>query len=140
MPREEIDVIVAEYEAMSRRDWPSVFSRAHPDFEFKGPDRGLGGGSISRGREQSRRDVEAFFSTFDEMIVEPEQFHERGDRIVVFTVMRSRPRGSNATIETRVGNLWVMRDGRPCRLEIYPEPDKAMRAAERALEPAKPWE
>jgi ketosteroid isomerase-like protein len=140
MPQEEIDVILAEYAAMSRGDWPDVFSRAHPDFEFKGPDRGLGGGSVTRGREQSRKDVETFFSTFDEVNIEPQEFHERGDCIAVFIVMRMRPRGSSATGEIRIGNVWMMRDGKPCRLEIYPEPDRALRAAERTLEPARPWD
>ena len=140
MSEEAIEAIYAEYAAMSRRDWPAVFADAHPDFEFKGPDRGLGGGSVTRGRDQSRKDVETFFSTFDEVTIEPQEFHERGDCIAVVIVMRMRPRGSSATPEIRIGNLWMMRDGKPCRLEIHPEPEAAMKAAERALTPARPWE
>jgi ketosteroid isomerase-like protein len=139
MSETDIDVILAEYEAMCRGDWPDVFSRANPDFEFQPPSGGIGGGVI-QGRERSRRDIEEFFSPYEEVILEPEEFHERGDCIAVVLRMRTRPRGSTATVETRLGNLWVMRDGKPARLEIHPEPEAALRAAERALEPARPWE
>ena len=135
-----IELIHAEYDAMMRQDWPDVFSRAHPDFEFKPPERGLAGGSVTHGREQARGDIESFFSPFEEIVIEPTEFHERGDCIAVYFTMRTRPHGSSKMIETSLGHLWVMREGRPARLEIHPQPDRALRAAERALEPAKPWE
>ena len=139
MPQAEIDLILAEYEAMSRGDWDNVFSRAHPDFEFQPPARGIGGGVI-QGCERARRDVQEFFSPHEEVTFEPQEFHEHGDRIAVVLRMCTRPRGSNAKIETRLGNVWEVRDGKLVRLEIHPQPEAAIRAAERALEPARPWE
>jgi ketosteroid isomerase-like protein len=135
-----IDLIMAEYEAMNRMDWPDVFSRAHPDFEFKPPERGLSGGGVTRGREQARDDIQTFFSPFEEVSIEPQEFHERGDRIAVFFVMRTRPRGSSAMIETRLGHLWVTREDKLARLEIHPQAEDALKAAERALAPARSWE
>jgi ketosteroid isomerase-like protein len=72
-----------------------------------------------------------FFSPFEEVQIEPPEIHERGDRIAVFFVMRTRPHGSSAMVEIRAGHLWVMRDGRPASLEVFPERDDALRAAER---------
>jgi hypothetical protein len=72
--------------------------------------------------------------------IEPQAFHERGDQIAVFFVMRTRPKGSSAMIETRLGHLWVTREDKLARLEIHPQPDEALKAAERALEPARPWD
>jgi ketosteroid isomerase-like protein len=65
---------------------------------------------------------------FDEVVVEPEQFFERGDHIVVFVLMRFRPRGSNAAPEIRIAHLWTMRDGKAARCELFPQREKALEA------------
>jgi ketosteroid isomerase-like protein len=131
MPSEAIDLIQAEYEAMNRQDWEAVFRRAEPDFEFRPPDRGLGAG-VTRGRERAREDIKAFFSPFEEVIIEAEEIHDRGDRIVVFFRLRTRPRGSSAMVEIRAGHLWTLRDGNLAGLAIFPEREKALEAAEAA--------
>ena len=64
--------------------------------------------------------------------VQAQEIHERGDRIAVFFVLRTRPRGSTAMVEIRAGHLWTMRDGKPASLEVFPEREKALAAAERA--------
>jgi ketosteroid isomerase-like protein len=137
---EAIEAIHAEYDAMMRQDWPDVFSRAHPDFEFKPPDGGLAGGHVTRGREQARADIEAFFGPFEEVVIEPTEFHERGQCIAVYFTMRTRPHGSSGMVVTSLGHLWVMRDDKLARLEIHPQAEDALRAAERALAPARPWD
>jgi ketosteroid isomerase-like protein len=124
-----IEALLVEYDAIGRQDWDELFRNAQPDFEFKPPDRGLGA-AISRGREKAREDIRTFFSPFEEIIIEPQEFHERGDRIAVYFVLRTRPRGSTAMVEIRAGHLWIMRDGKPARLEIHPEREKALEAAE----------
>ena len=125
-----IDTLYAEYDAWNRMDWDEMFSGAHEDFEFRPPARGLGPGT-ARGRENAREAVMQFFSPFEEVQIEPQEIHERGDRIAVFFVMRTRPHGSTAMVEIRAGHLWVMRDGRAESLEIFPEREDALRAAER---------
>jgi ketosteroid isomerase-like protein len=129
MSQADIDTLLAEYEAMGRQDWPAMFRGAHPDFEFKPPDRGLGAGS-AHGRDNAREAVQTFFSPFEEVVIEPQEFHERGDRIAVFFLLRTRPRGSSAMVEIRAGHVWTMREGKPTRLEVFPEREKALAAAE----------
>jgi ketosteroid isomerase-like protein len=129
MSQADNELILAEYEAMGRMDWEEVFRRTHDDFEFKPPERGLGAGT-ARGRENARDAVKTFFSPFEEVVIEPQEFHERGDRIAVFFLMRTRPHGSTAMVEIRAGHVWTMRDGKPARLEVFPEREKALEAAE----------
>jgi hypothetical protein len=33
-------------------------------------------------------------------------------------------------VEIRAGHVWTMRDGKPARLEVFPEREKALAAAE----------
>ncbi len=128
----------AEYEAMSRRDWDGVFCDVHPDFELRTPDRGLGAVTY-KGREEARRAFEDFFEPFEEVAADPQEFFERGDRIVVFFLLRSRPTGSNAVVEIRAGHLWTLRDGRAARLEIFPEREKALKGAGLSHQDAHPY-
>ena len=70
-----------------------------------------------------------FFEPFEEVEAEPQDVFESGDRIVVFFLLRSRPRGSSAIVEIRGADLWTMRDGKAARLEIFPQRERALKAA-----------
>jgi ketosteroid isomerase-like protein len=124
MSQADLETLRAEYGAISRGHF---FPDVHPDFELKTPDRAIGPKTY-RGAEEARRAFEDFFEPFEEAVVEPQEFFESGDRIVAFFVQRARPRGSTAMVEIRAGHLWTMRDGKPARLEIFPEREKALEA------------
>lgn len=128
MSQADVDTLRAGYEAFSRGDWDAVLSAAHPDFELKTADRVTNPGTY-RGLNEVRRFFEDLFDPFEEVVAEPQEFFERGDRIVVLVLVRLRPRGSSAVIENRIGHLWTMRDGKAVRFEIFPEREKALEAA-----------
>ena len=128
MAQAETDLLRAEYEAMSRRDWDAFLATSHPDFELRPPALDPVAG-VQHGRDATRRAFQAFFEPFDEISVEPERFFEAGDRVVVYFVQRSRPRGSNAVVVVRAAHVWTMRAGRPIRLEIFPRREAALEAA-----------
>jgi uncharacterized protein len=128
VPQPEIDTIRAAYEAVTRGDWDAVFQAAPPDFEVETAQRVISPGTY-RGREEARRFFEDLFEPFEEIVIEPEKFLENGDRIVAYVVVRSRPSGSSAVVENRIGHLWTIRDGEIARLQIFPERSKALEAA-----------
>ena len=128
MPQADIEMLRAGYEAFSRGDWDSVLRYAHPEIELKTADRIVSPGTY-RGPDELRRFFEDLFEPFEEVVVEPERFIEHRDLIVVLVVVRSRPRGSSAVVENRIGHVWTMRDGEAIRFEIFPEREKALEAA-----------
>src|SRR5688500_13211476 len=113
--------------AVSRGDWDAVFLHVHPDFEWKTPD-GVPLAGTYRGPEEVRRFFEDRWQAFEDVTVEPEEFFESGDRIVVFARSRLRPSGTTAVVENRFGHLWTMRDGRAARCEVFPRGEKALEA------------
>jgi ketosteroid isomerase-like protein len=127
MTQADIEMLRAQYEAMNRG---AFFHTVPPDFELKTPDAGPEAGTTHRGPDEAKQAFEDFFEPYEEVIIEPQKFFERGDRIVVFFLLRSRPKGSSAVVEIRAGHLWTMRDSRPARCEIFPEREKALEAAE----------
>ena len=124
----EIDALRAEYEAMSRQEWDSVLTRAHPDFELKTPSEGLDEGVV-RGAEKARLAFAEFFGPYESVSVEPEEFFVGDRQTVVFFVQRVRPSGSSGMLERRAAHLWSMRDGQVTRLEIFPRREAALEAA-----------
>ena len=128
MSQADIEALRVIYEAVSRGDWNAVFLQVHPDFEWKTPD-GVPLAGTYRGPEQVRRFFEDRWQAFEDVTVEPEEFFESGNRIVVFARSRLRPSGTTAVIENRLGHLWTMREGKAARCEVFSQGEKALEAA-----------
>jgi ketosteroid isomerase-like protein len=127
MSQADIETLRAGYEAVNRDDWNEAFDFAHPEFELKTADRIVNPGTY-RGPEEVRRFFEDLLEPFEQVVIEPEEFFERGDQIVVFVLLRFRPTGSSAVVENRIGHLWTMREGKATRLELFPRREDALDA------------
>jgi len=121
----DIETLRLAYEAASRGDWEAVLEPMDPDVEVKTIRSGT-----HRGHEEVRRFLEDMTAPFEEIVFEPEEFFERGDRIVVFLRQKARPSGADRMIENRVGHLWTMRKGKPVRCETFPRREDALEAVE----------
>ena len=66
---------------------------------------------------------------FDAWILEPLEFFESGDQIVVIVRHRLRPKGTIGEFEYRNGQIWTFRDGMIQSLLQYPNPEEALEAA-----------
>ena len=127
MSRADIELLRAGYEAFSRGDWEFAFREAHPDLEFVTAGRAMHPGTY-HGRDEARRFFEDLFEPFEEVVVEPQEFFERGDQILALVLVRSRPRGSSAVVENRIAHPWTMRDGKAVRFQIFPERARGLEA------------
>jgi uncharacterized protein len=128
MSQENVEIVRSIYEAFNRGDWDAVFRDLHPDFELTTPARGLDAGTF-RGREEGQGYWEDFFAPYEAVTVEPEEFFERGEQLVVFVRTRLRPKGSGAEFEVQTGHLWTFRDGTAVSLRLFPEHEEALEAA-----------
>jgi len=125
MSQADIETLRLAYEAASRGDWEAVLEPMDPDVVLKTIRTGT-----HRGHEEVRRAFEDMTAAFEEIVFEPEEFFERGDRIVVFLRQEARPSGADRMIENRVGHLWTMRKGKPVRCETFPRREDALEAVE----------
>jgi uncharacterized protein len=127
MSEADIEMLRSGYEAFSRGDWEAALASAHPDLEMKTADRVTSPGTY-RGVAVVTRFLQDFLEPFEEILIEPEEFFEKDDRIVALVRIRLRPRGSSAVVQNRIGHLWTVRDGKVVGLEIFPEREKALDA------------
>ncbi|HVS28356.1 MAG TPA: nuclear transport factor 2 family protein [Solirubrobacteraceae bacterium] len=81
-----------------------------------------------RGHEGVRRFWADLLSVWDEYLVEPEEFMDLGDQVVVITRIRARS-PSGVKIEETWSGLFDMRDGRIVRFRGFTDRDGALEAA-----------
>jgi uncharacterized protein len=64
---------------------------------------------------------------FDGLEIEPEEFLDGGDRVVVVSTMSGRGRGSGAETEQRLVSVWTFREGKIVRHDSFTDRDEALR-------------
>jgi ketosteroid isomerase-like protein len=82
-----------------------------------------------RGQAGVRRWLAELSELFDGLRIEPEEFVDGGDKVVVVSTMRGRGRGSGAETEQALVSLWTFRDGKVVRHDSFTERGEALRAA-----------
>src|SRR5829696_6994785 len=128
MSQADIEDLRGRYEAVSQGDRAAAFRDVHPGFTLQTADRVPNAGTYLGGEDATRFLLD-LWEPFEEVTLQPQEFIETGDRIVVILRVRFRHRGSASTVENRIAALWTMRDGKPVRCEMYPQPEKALEAA-----------
>jgi ketosteroid isomerase-like protein len=127
MSQENVEVLRRGYEAWNRGDRNLAFESLEPEFELQLPEGGMNVGSF-QGREGVTKLFEDYLEVFDSFRMEPEEFFEADDRIVVFVRTPARGKGSGVEVEFRPAHVWTMRAGKAVRLEVFPERKKALEA------------
>lgn len=127
MSHENVEILRRMYKAAAGGDWGSVVREyAHPDWEARfvaGP-----GAGTYRGHEAFLAALSDVTAAFDAWIVEPLEFFESGDQIVVIVRHRLRATGTDSEFEYRNGQIWTVRDGKIQSLLQYPTPEEALEA------------
>ena len=65
---------------------------------------------------------------FDALRLEPEEFIDAGDQIVVSLHQRIRGKGSGAEVVGHIAHVWTMREGAVLRLRIFGDKESALEA------------
>jgi ketosteroid isomerase-like protein len=88
-----------------------------PDIEWRPLD---GEGNIVHGHEAARRAMERWLESWDGYWLQPEEFIERGDEVIVLVREGGRGSASGVGIERRYANVWTFRGDRVVRFHAMP--------------------
>jgi ketosteroid isomerase-like protein len=127
MSQENVEIVRRIYEAFNEGDFARAVEPASPDFEFVPDEREIIG--VFQGREKVQRYLEDQADVFDENQVQPEEFFDKDDQVIVFIRVRGRGRGSGVELDVRIAHVWTFRAGKPVRCEVFAERDKVLEAA-----------
>ena len=131
MSQENVEIVRRGYEMFSEGNFEGLTDLISDEAEL--PDGGgLGVGDTAAG---SRRGPDGFLAgshdaldAFEDYRVEPQEFIDAGDAVVVPVRISGRGRASGATLEVHLVHLWVLRNGRAIRNEIYRTTAEALEA------------
>jgi ketosteroid isomerase-like protein len=125
MSAENVQVLRDGYAAFARQDIPAVMAAFDETIEWNVPDS-LPIGGTYRGHDG----VGAFFrelpNRWQQIAIEPEEFVDGGDTIVV--VARLRATGPGGSLDQKVIHLWRMMDGRATSFTEYSDTARALQA------------
>jgi uncharacterized protein len=131
---QEITDLRAAYAAFNRGDINAAVKPLDPGIEWTEPAEFPGGGTY-HGVDGAKRYLAQSRAGADAVHSEPEQFIVVGDRIVVYVYARVRPKGSNATQEIRLADVYRFRNGKAVEMRAFSDRQAAL---EWANAPTKP--
>ena len=126
MSQKNVEIVRRGYEQMSKTG-ELVWELIDPEIEVHDPPVGPDS-RVYHGHEGFRAAFANVEESFDEYRFEAEEFHDVGDDVVVFVLMRGRGKGSGLDVEARIAHLWTLRDGKAVRVRVL-ERDRALEAA-----------
>jgi ketosteroid isomerase-like protein len=128
MSQENVEMVKRATESLARREH-GMTDLFDPNVELHGTVGGLEEGKILRGLSEITRAFDAEFDeVWDEHRIEPQQFIDAGDRVVVLQREYQRSKsGAELVIDT--ASILDVRDGRIVRMQGYMNPAEALEAA-----------
>jgi ketosteroid isomerase-like protein len=108
---ENVEIVRAGLEAFAEGGVDALVEMLPPEFEFTTPPELASEPGTYRGHDGVRRYFDEFYEAMDEIRVEPQQFHDLGDKVAVeFTLHAS---GRTTGIETTIDavQLWDVTGG-----------------------------
>src|SRR5688572_15688052 len=109
MSRENVDRVLAGYDAVNRGDLEAAVAGLSPDFQLRPPPI-LPDADVYHGPEGFRRFWQTWIDSFDDFRVEIEEVIDAGDTVVVMAAVCGR--GKDSGVETRspsFPHVWTFR-------------------------------
>ena len=126
MSQENVKMVKTAIDAYSRQDWDALFQDAAPGFELD-MSRAVGPLHGVFDLDQVRRVLAEFAEYWEFVRIEPHEFIEAGDLVVVPWTAHAKGR-DGIDVVSRVAVVWTIRDGAIERVTMYQERQDALEA------------
>lgn len=120
---------LASNEAFNRQDFESAFHGFHPELEWHTV-ADVPGPRVMRGRDAAVAAFRGLLEEFPDWRVEPQEFLEAGEAILVRNVGMGTGRESGVPITQPFTQVWTFRERRPILIREYLDHGEALEAAE----------
>jgi ketosteroid isomerase-like protein len=124
---EDVERLRGVYQAFNESGVEAVFERLAPEFQVRdresSPDR-----QTRYGREGIKQLFDSYMEAFDALRLEPDEFIDADDEIVVSLYQLARGKGSGAEVIGRIAHVWTLRGGEAVRLRIFADKKRALEA------------
>jgi ketosteroid isomerase-like protein len=125
MSQANVELVRTVYERFRENDFDGALALHHPDVEVhdrpEAPDP-----QVYRGHDGVLESLRASQATFDSLDLEPEEFVDAGEDVVVVFRFRGTGRESGVPIDERLAHRWTIRDGRIIRMRVHSSREDAL--------------
>ncbi len=129
MSEENVEIVREAVDAFTRGDGKRTAQLIDPEVEFRGTVGGLEEGRVAHGLDQIINTFEAEdLEAWEERRLEPEDFIDAGDSVVVLLHEYRRGRGSGVELEIDTAVVFAVRAGRVVRIQGYMDRGEALEA------------
>jgi ketosteroid isomerase-like protein len=130
MSEENVNVVRAFLDASTRRDVARIAELADPDIELHGTVGGVEEGRIYRGLDEVIREYdEVDGEVWEERRIEPQEFLDADDTVVVMFHEFRRGKGSGVELELDTAAVFTLLNGRVARMQGFMDPAAARKSA-----------
>ena len=117
------------YRDWSRGDFKASADVLHPDIEWRQAAEAVEPG-MRQGRAEVSQMTRGVFEALQDFRVEPVEFMQVGDQVVVVARLRGISRVTGLQLALTAAQLWTFAGGKAVRVEWYPDAAAALAAAE----------
>ena len=117
MSQENVDVVRQALAAFSPGTRDRAFALADPEIVIDATRNVFNPGAYT-GLDGVLEMLASMDETWEEMRVEPHEFIDAGERVVVIGMLVGKGKGSGVEVERFNGQVWTVRDGLVVRLEV----------------------
>jgi len=128
MPSANLELVRSIYAAWGSGDL--ALDRFDPEISMVEADALPGGGASARGLDAVRHYIESFATYWDEIRIEPQEYIEVGDHVVVVARLAGRGKKSGVEVSRVWAYVWTLRENKALRMEGYASRDEALQAAQ----------
>jgi ketosteroid isomerase-like protein len=128
MAARDIEIIRRAYEAWNRRDYERARDYLDPGVVLDASARVMNP-DVYHGHEGFQQLVEEIAEVWDQWRIDPDEFIECDDGVVVVARARARGRLSGVELDEVAYNVWKLRDGKAFRLAFHYDKNEALRDA-----------
>ena len=143
MTQQSVETLRRTYEAFNDRDIDALMEGFHPEIVIEetqdlayaaallrvlGPRFVILSGGY-RGKDEVKKLWQTVWEISEWFIVDPEDFIEEGDQVIVPLELNARAKGTGLEGEAPTAHLWTMRDSKGIRLQVFADKQQALAAA-----------
>jgi ketosteroid isomerase-like protein len=129
MSQERVEIVRQLVEVLNRRDTEASLQYTDPEVELQSAIIGGAEGNTYRGHDGLREWMAETDASFQDLRLEPEEFRDLGDDVLLIGRLHARGRESGVEIESAIAWLTTFRGGRIVRARGYLDPKEALEAA-----------
>jgi uncharacterized protein len=126
--QEDADRLRDAYQAFNEGGVEAFLERLAPEVQLRDRESSPDRAETRYGKEGIKQLFASYMEAFDALRLEPQEFIDAGDQIVVTLHQRVRGKGSGAEVVGHIAHVWTMRGEAPFRLTIFRDKESALRA------------